>query len=91
MALAIPPQNKNTELGVSCPFTLSEEETQKIIRLSDQLPMRKGGIQRENQIQSDPKYRDVNLYIIPEQIKWVDELLIRIAYNKSFNSLSVAS
>ena len=86
MALAIPPHNKETELGVSCPFTLSEKQVQEIIRLSDSLPMQKGGIQRDDQIEMDRSYRDVNLYIIPEQIRWIDDLLIEIAFhaNKEF-------
>tara|TARA_R100000388_G_C7240022_1_gene160614 strand:+ start:419 stop:994 length:576 start_codon:yes stop_codon:yes gene_type:complete len=83
MALAIPPEIRSSDMGVTSCLDLNQEETKKIIALhkDDSTFHRKGKVQNEDSNVIDFKKREVDVFVIHEKHEWVDELLILGAKN----------
>tara|TARA_R110002110_G_scaffold397423_2_gene612737 strand:- start:98 stop:673 length:576 start_codon:yes stop_codon:yes gene_type:complete len=89
MALAIPPNNDKSQHGVVSLDPLPQDASNQLLHLAHDMNPIVGRVQARNSntYESVVNIRDVQAYIIHEDITWVDELIINYAIeaNKTFN------
>jgi|TARA_R110000803_G_scaffold27400_4_gene64089 predicted 2-oxoglutarate/Fe(II)-dependent dioxygenase YbiX len=89
MALAIPPNIETSVHGVMQLEQLSSSVSNRLLHLSNDIEPVVGRVQINNQsgFETVVNIRDVQAYIIHEDFKWVDDLIINCAIdaNRTFN------
>ena len=81
MALAIPPKNRDGDIGVMSALEIPKRECMEIISLhkNSQNTHKTGRIRSDNSNVVNMKKRDVDVWVIHEEFQWVDSLICTAA------------
>lgn len=81
MGLAIPPKNRLHDLAVQSAFTISQTDCATIIDLhkDSQNPKKQGRVISDGKNTVDTQTRDVDVWVIHQNNRFIDELLIKAA------------
>lgn len=78
MPQALPPSNRDEDIGVLCPAVLSSTQIKRILSLTETMPKVDGRIQSDGQIVQNKEYRDTEIFVIDESEFWLDDLILSI-------------